>query len=457
MNESHDEQLELARREIHAQAATLHARPRQARVAPTAARGDERIEPRRLAYRIGELTDAHYRAFVERSFHALLKRLPSEGESAAQIAALAAGATKAEVLGNLRWSPEGRRIGVRVAGLLPRYASAKLRRIPLLGYLADFCLTLAALPQLARHQRASDALLAAGDEAAAAENAALAARLAVAEADAGRRLDLLQQRVDDLRGHAHGLRGAIDELTRTLVDADAALRARIGQLEDASRAAAARLEDLELVRRQLHRVIRWSDALGDAFAQIEAVADERARDGVLEAVAIADSFVAADAHRDGRNATWAAQFGLGLAPGARVLALACDADWPRALVAQGLEAIDHGPVSDLQDPGWAHALARHADSSLDGLTVLALPALLAEWTLPALASEAVRVLRPGAAALFACAQERVAVVRALRGRVVAPLDLGLAAHVLAAAGFVDARRVDAADGTPALIARVASR
>lgn len=457
MNESHDEQLELAQREIRALAATLHARPRQARVAPAAARGDERIEPQRLAYRIGELTDAHYRAFVEQAFHALLKRLPSEAESAVQIAALAAGATKAEVLGNLRWSPEGRRIGVHVAGLLPRYASAKLRRIPLLGYLADVCLTLAALPQLARHQRASDALLAAGDEAAAAEHAALAARFAVAEAHAGQRLDLLQQRVDDLHGHAHGLRGAIDELTRTLVDADAASRARLAGLEGASQAATARLDDLELVRRQLHRVIRWSDALGDAFAQIDALAGERERVGVLEAAAAAESFVAADTRRDGRITTWAAQFGQALAPRARVLALASDADWLRALAAQGLEAIDDEHAPDRPDSAAAHALVRHADASMDGLSVLALPALLAEWTLPAFAAEVARILRPGAALLLACAHERVAVARALRGRPASPIDLGLAAHVFATAGFVDARRIDAADGTPALLARMAPR
>ncbi|RYD16208.1 MAG: hypothetical protein EOP90_05300 [Lysobacteraceae bacterium] len=457
MNESHDEQLERAQREIRAQAATLHQRPRQARVAPTAARGDERIEPRRLAYRIGELTDAHYRAFVDQSFHALLKRLPSEAEAAVQVAALAAGATKAEILGNLRWSPEGRRIGVHVAGLLPRYASAKLRRVPLLGYLLDFALTLAALPQLARHQRASDALLAAGDEAAAARNAALAARFAVAEAHAGSQFDLLQQRVDDLHGYAHGLRTALDELTRTLVDVDAATRARIGELADAGRQQSSRLDDLELVRRQLHRVIRWSDALDDAFAQVDAFALERERNDLVAAAAVAESVVAADAHRGVRNAVWAARLGEWLAPGARVLTLACDTDWPRALLAQGLEAIDPAPADDAQDASPRHGLARHADASLDGLAALAPAALLVDWTLPAFAAEARRVVRPGGALLFACAPEGVAVMHALRARPLPSLDIDLVAHVLATAGFVDVRRIDAADGSPALLAREAAR
>ena len=464
MNESNDEPLERARRGIRALAATLHERPRQARVAPGAARSDERIEPGRLDYRIGELTDAHYRAFVEQAFHALLKRMPTATESGAQIALLAAGATKAEVLGNLRWSAEGRRIGARVAGLLPRYASAKLRRIPVLGYLADVALTLAALPQLARHQRASDALLAAGDEAAAAASAAgdevaaatsaaLAERFARVEAAQGQRLDLLQQRVDDLRAHAHGLRGALDELTRALVDANAAWGARIGALGEADRTHVARLDDLEMVRRQLHRVMRWSDAIGDAFDRIDVVAAEREQDDGRGAAAIAAAAVAADATRAARNAAWAACLGERLAARARVLALASDADWAGLLVARGFEVIDVGRAHQDADVARRALLARHADASLDAVTALALPVLLPGWTLAGLLEELRRVLRPGGVALCASAREGVALVGSLRGTPGPVLEVDLVGHALATAGFVDVQPVSAADGSPALLAR----
>lgn len=442
MNESNDDELERARREIRAQAATLHERPRQPRVAPTAARSEERIEPARLDYRIGELTDAHYRAFVEQAFHAVLKRLPTAAESDTQLALLAAGATKAEVLGNLRWSAEGRRVGTRVGGLLPRYASAKLRRIPLLGYLVDLGLSLAALPQLARHQRASDALLAAGDEAAAATSAALAERFARVEATQGQRLDLLQQRIDDLHAYAHGLRVAHDELTRALADTSDALH---GQ--------AARLDDLEMVRRQLHRVIHWSDALGAAFEQIDTLAIERDRSDYLASTAIAQAAMAADATRAGRNAAWATQLGERLATGARVLACACDADWPLALAARGLDAMDLGRLP--RDAGALprELFARHAEASLDALTALALPLLLRGWSLAGLLDDARRVLRPGGVVLLAFAREGVALVESLRGMPATSLSVELVEHALAVAGFVDVRRVDAADGSPALLAR----
>ena len=151
--EKGDALIERARGEIRVQAATLRERPLLEREGSPVAR-DERIDRARLDYRIGELTDAHHHAFVEQAFHALLKRAPTQAETDAHLALLAAGATKAEALGNLRWSPEGRAVGVRVAGLAPRYAMAKLRRVPLLGYLVDLPLNLAALPALARHQRA---------------------------------------------------------------------------------------------------------------------------------------------------------------------------------------------------------------------------------------------------------------------------------------------------------------
>lgn len=443
MNESNDEQLERARRGIRAQAATLHERPLQARVAPAAARGDERIEPDRLDYRIGELTDAQHLAFVDQAFHALLKRMPTAVESGAQVAALAAGATKAEILGNLRWSAEGRRIGVRVAGLLPRYASAKLRRIPLLGYLFDLGLSLAALPLLARQQRASDALL--------------AERFARSEAAQGQRLDLLQQRIDDLHAYAHGLRGALDELTRALAESGDALRAHIGALGETDRRLEARLDDLEMVRRQLYRVIRWSDGLDEAFERIDALAAERERSDRDGAAAVARAAIAGDAAREARNAAWSARLGERLAAGARVLALACDADWPRMLAARGFEAIDPAHV-----PGDAGAmprdlLARHADASLDAVTALALPLLLPGWSLAGLLEEARRVLRPGGTVLLAFAREGVVLAASLRGQPAPSLTVDLVEYALAAAAFDEVQRIDAADGSPALLARAGAR
>jgi hypothetical protein len=463
--ESNDEQLERARREIRAQAALLHERPLQARTPPPATRAaDSRIEPSRRDYRIGELTGVHYRAFVEQAFHALLKRAPALAESEAQIALLATGATKAEVLGNLRWSSEGRRIGARVAGLLPRYATAKARRIPLLGYLIDLGLNLAALPQLARHQRASDALMAAADEAAAVADQALTRRLDELGAAHNRRLDelgaardLLRQRIDDLHAYAHELSDARDALTRTLHGVEIALHARIDQFNGAQHAFAARLDELEDLRRRLHGMTRWSDALDAAFVRIDAVAAERTSRQRRDAEQTALAMVAADTLRDSRNADWATRFGDGLAPRARVLVLACDADWSRCLAAAGLDVVNPPAASPADDAGLsAHELLmRGADASLDGVSILALPALARELPLIELLAEVRRILRPGGLLLLAFARETVAVLDSLRGVPATALAPELLEHALSSAGFADSRRVDGIDGTVALLARKA--
>jgi hypothetical protein len=474
VNESNDDELERVRREIRAQAATLHERPRQARVAPTAARGDERTEPTRLDYPIGELTDAHYRAFVEQAFRALLKRMPTAAETGAQIAALASGATKAEVLGNLRWSPEGRRIGVRVAGLLPRYASAKARRVPVLGYLLDLFTNLAGLPQLARHQRASDALLAAGDEAAAAANHALGLRLRDLAGQLELRLShldgqttLLRQRADDLHAHAHELAVARDALSRALVHTEEALRHRIESLEGVASAHAGRLDELAFLRQRVHAMNHWAHHLTEAFARIDVVAAEREVEPADFAARAALAVVATDHGREARNAVWADAFAAMLPEKGRVLVLASGGDWTALLDARGIN-VDHAE----QNQGLAEAarmhgarvepvpaedlLSRTADDSYDGLSVLALPALARAIHCGRLFVEASRVLRAGGTLLLADAREPIALVDALLGRPPVPLAPELVAQALTLAGFVDIRRMTSPDGTPAWLAHAPS-
>lgn len=462
MNEPNDEQLERVRREIRAQAAGLHARPLQPRTTPQDALGtdDERIDAGRLDYRIGELTDAHYRAFVERAFRALLKRTPTAAEATAQIALLAAGATKAEVLGNLRWSPEGRRIGVRVAGLLPRYASSKARQLPVLGYALDLLVNLAALPHLARHQRASDALLAAGDEAANAADRLLEARIADLAAQAAQ----LRQRADDLHAHAHGLALARDALAHTLAGTEQALRGRIESLERLANAHGGRLDELAFLRQRVQAMNHWSHHLTAAFERIDAVAAQREACSAQPAAQVALATVAADRDRATRNAAWADAFAATLAGRARVVALAGGGDWAALLAARGFDVVCVEADSALAEDVRAHGagvepaparevLSRTADRSCDGVTVLALPAIVRTIPCVELLVEAARVLRPGGALLLADAREAVALMDALLGRAPAHPVAESVAHALAFAGFVEVARVDGADGTPAWLAR----
>lgn len=455
-----DAPVERARREIRAQAAALRERPLLERRAPQAVR-DERIDRERLDYRIGELTDAHHRAFVEHAFHALLKRAPTPAECESQLALLAAGATKAEALGNLRWSPEGRAIGARVAGLAPRYATAKLRRVPLLGYLLDIPLNLVALPQIARHQRASDAMLAAGDDAAQRAIRELAKRLADTDARAAH----AQQRIDDLHAFAHELAAARDALARHLDDVEVHLRTRIEAEERTSAAHAGRFQEFEFIRQRFYAVNHWTHHLTEAFARIESAATQGDADRRGRALRLAEAEAAADAARAKRNVAWALALRAELGGGARVFTCACGADWPRELAANGCRVVfadadaDAAPVRadtfDVEAVAAFEALRRCADASLDGIAALAASHLARSHALLDWLGEAQRALRPGAALLLADAREPCAIADSLLRGAPAPTAV-LATYspaLFAAAGFADARRVDAADGTPAWLMR----
>ncbi len=456
-SESNDEQLERVRREIRAQAALLHERPLLARVPPTALPAADAIDRARLRYRIGELTDLHYRAFVEHAFRALLKRAPQAHEGDARIAQLAAGGTKAGILGDLRWSAEGRRVGVRVGGLASRYAMAKARRIPVLGYLLDWCVSLAALPMLARHQRASDAQVAAGDEAAAAAQRAIAARL--------------EQRVDDLHAFAHELAVARDTLThelavargtltQALVDIEATMRGRVEALEGATHTHAARLDELELLRRQVYSINRWTDAVDHAFEAIERTAAAQRSARGLRVRRVVDAFAKADAPRIARNNAWADRLAASLPLGARVIALVGARDWLAQLATHGLEVIEAGAddVFDAFATGSGpnrpnDVIADLAADSADALATLALPVVARGFPLDELLDEAARVVRPGGLLLLAFAREPVALAHTLAGEPDGALDVDLLVTALGAFGFASIERVDGADGTPALLAR----
>ena len=453
--------IERARREIRAQAATLGERPLLERQAPRVVR-DERIDRERLAYRIGELTDAHHLAFVEQAFFALLKRAPTAAESDAQLALLAAGATKAEVLGNLRWSAEGRSIGARVAGLAPRYAMAKLRRVPLLGYLVDIPLNLAALPALARHQRASDALLAAGDEAALRATRDLAKRLG--DTDAG--LSHAMQRIDDLHGFAHELNVARDAVARHLDDVETHLRGRIEAQEQASATHAGRFDEFEFIRQRFYAINHWQHHLGEAFARIEGAAASADAERRARALRLAEAEAAVDATRAARNAAWELALRATLVDAACVFVCASAADWPRALAAAGCRVIyadadaplERSGSFDLEAVAPFDALRRCSDASLDGLTALATSHLLRSQALVDWLGEARRVLRPGAMLMLADAREPCVVADALALRAGTPSGAlaSCSPALLAAAGFEAARRIDAVDGTPAWLMRRAA-
>ncbi len=482
--EKSDALIERVRGEIRAQAATLRERPLLEREMPPAAR-DERIDRARLAYRIGDLTDAHHQAFVEQAFHALLKRAPTPAETDAHLALLAAGATKAEALGNLRWSPEGRAIGAHVAGLAPRYAMAKLRRVPLLGYLVDVPLNLAALPALARHQRASDAMFAAGNAAAAQSDRAFVARIEALDARNAQALEhqsreqatlahelreqdaRAHQRIDDLHAFAHELAVARDALTRTLGEVGDSLRSRIETLEGTSANMIGRFDELEFIRQRFYAINHWTHHLEQAFARIEGAATQNNATRRQRALQLAEAEVVGDAARAARNAAWAKAFRADAVDAAQVFVCASGVDWSHELASLGCRVVhvdaDAGAARangiDVESADAFEALRRCADASLDGIAALSASHLVLASPLLDWLGEAHRALRPGAALFLADAREACVIADEWLRRALPPSASALASWspaLFTAAGFVDARRIDAADGTPAWLMRRAA-
>lgn len=335
------------------------------------------IERARLDYAIAELTGPHYIAFVDHVFRAILKRPPDDAGATMQLRLLAAGAPKAEVIGNLRWSPEGRRVGTRVRGLLPRYALAKFARVPVLGYALQWVLAFAGLPLLLRHQRAADTSTAAGFNA-----------VADAQRDNVRRLDEAQaaqqalsaehdRRSDELRSEIRRIQLRVDDLERRaaeLEDRARALELRSDALEGRSGAIAHELGEL---RHYVHAANHWISSLQRSLAELEdAAANERERSDAF-AAALPESEQSAAVRRE-RYRSWSAALAERLPKSAQVFDLGSgDGAWLVALAAGGVDAsgveanaylFDRAQGRRVAQGDAAMALARCADAELDAVS-----------------------------------------------------------------------------------------
>ncbi len=350
-----DEYLERVKAEIRAEADAARLRaPLPRKTLPEPSVGDtarnDGIDRARLDYAIGELTGLQYVAFVDNAFRALLKRPADEPGKDRQLRLLAVGASKAEVLGNLRYSNEGRRLGVRIRGLLPRYALAKLVRIPVIGYVFEWLLALAAVPLLLRHQRGADT-----------QNAA---------------------RFDDITAHLtrlDELRRELDETRAHFAERAQALEQRATTLELRTQSLCDSISDLPDLRHHILAVNHWSVSLQRSFAEIDEAANAEAErtQSLLAAMYAAPD---ASADREARCIRWLAALQARAPAPARVLDLASgDGEWMARLGAHGYDAAgvepnrflaararERGLIVVIDEPfAW---LARCADEDLDVIT-----------------------------------------------------------------------------------------
>ncbi len=444
---SHDPYLERIKAEIRADADAARARTPVARGGPpepASASGVDGVERQRLDYSISDLTGADYGAFIDHVFRAVLKRNPDEVGATQQLHLLVSGAAKAEVIGNLRWSGEGRRIGVRVRGLLPRYVFAKLGRIPLLGYCINWLGVLAGLPILIRHQRAMDAVNAARFSDLEALQRDCRARFEKSEAAHAALLAESEQ-----RHHA-----ALQEIQRLqmLIDAQ---EQRIDAQEQRSQTAASRSE-LDQLRHYVHATNHWLTTLQKSLAELDdASAQAQARCDTL-AAAIAES-ADARAQRTQRHRDWSIALATRLGAGTRLFDLGSgDGTWVRTLAAQGV-TVD-GVEANAQLVAQAQqqrvpvtlgapidALARCSDASLDALTVCA-GLFDSSQAVARLLDEARRALRPGGTLLMRVEAEPYRPAQRVS-------DPHTCAALLAAAGFAAPQVLTGIGGSAVLAQR----
>lgn len=443
-SDANDSYLAGVKAEIRADADAARMRAPLPRKEAPPARSAERlshdgtIDRARLDYSIAELTGDHYTAFVDAAFRALLKRPPDEPGLDAQIRLLAAGAPKAEVLGNLRYSPEGRAIGTRVRGLLPRYALAKLTRVPVVGFGLNWLIAFAGLPLMLRHQRAADT-----------RNAA---QFLDAQAHAGRI-------ADDVRGtnaRVDGVRGELGEASARLAQLTASFDERVGTLDARVGETESRLGDVPSLRHYVHAVNHWLVSLQAAIDGIEGASDaNRAHaDALIAAVHDASEVAAA---RAARQSAWIAALRDRIGARARVVELGSgDGSFAAALAGLGADVAgfeSNGVLArrarerglNVAAGGPMAALARCEDRSLDAVAVSGPPA---GDGLATLLAEAARALKPGGWLLIAAGEPK-RLADLANGRAVM-LDRPIASALLGAAGFA----VDTAFGGPdAVLAR----
>ena len=132
------------------------------------ARSEFALQPEFVAkesYDVSDFLGYNDRTFVRNAYRGILKREPDDAGYIQFLAALRSGhLNKIDILGKLRFSPEGRAQNVPVSGLKGRARLRQLYRVPVLGYFAELTVSILRLPSLLANHRKLEAHTAAQDE-----------------------------------------------------------------------------------------------------------------------------------------------------------------------------------------------------------------------------------------------------------------------------------------------------
>jgi SAM-dependent methyltransferase len=287
---------ELERRRGGAGSSQASDSPERPDVAADASRSAAALEwLKRREFALHELMASHDSEFVAGAYRALLKRAPDYEGGRSFLGQLRSGQlSKAEVLGRIRFSPEGRTHAVRVRGLLPVLAFQSASRWPVLGYPLRLLSWLLRLPVLVRnfqaleaHSHAIEASIGEASASAAARMDAqmvelnrLSAQLLAAQALASEQLVEAQQQA---AAAAAGLRARIDRLQRESEQQLASLQSEstrlahvLSQIDPARHAAQIESRLAEFEARQTQQLDELRSALStqrcDGVAVGEAMA-----------------------------------------------------------------------------------------------------------------------------------------------------------------------------------------
>lgn len=103
-------------------------------------------------YHVNDLLKYHHKEFVKKAYLAILRRSSDFSGLDHYIGLLGKGdVSKIEILGRLRYSPEGKRVGTKIRGLLLPFAAHMTYKVPLFGYLMRLGTAVFRLPKIMRN------------------------------------------------------------------------------------------------------------------------------------------------------------------------------------------------------------------------------------------------------------------------------------------------------------------
>ncbi|HLX29238.1 MAG TPA: methyltransferase domain-containing protein [Casimicrobiaceae bacterium] len=221
---------------------------------------------RKDGYRLDDFLAYHDADFVRNAYRALLGREPDPEGGTRYLAKIRSGQlSRVEVLGRIRYSPEGKASRVRVDGLAIPFALRTARRVPVLGRLLGIAQYAWRLPDIARNHEMLEAAM--FEQRAAMRDrineivAGIERALTDAKAVQSQQLETLAARQAQLQATLADARSAIDRFV-------ADLRAQ-GEAGDAKFAELG--ERVSAIASDVAKGVRNLDALRDgtqAFAQV---------------------------------------------------------------------------------------------------------------------------------------------------------------------------------------------